>query len=50
MALNFVHFHNLAELLAEGLIDAEEDWRDSTSVPIRVEAIYAPGPAGSRST
>jgi hypothetical protein len=46
VALNFVHFHNLEELLAQGLIDAEEDWRDSTSVPIRVEAIYAPGSCG----
>ncbi|MDG4810899.1 condensation domain-containing protein [Micromonospora sp. WMMD1120] len=42
VALNFVNFHNIDELLAEGLIEAEEDWRDSTSVPIRVEGIYAP--------
>jgi hypothetical protein len=46
VALNFVHFHHLDELLAQGLIDAEEDWRDSTSVPIRVEAIYAPRACG----
>jgi condensation domain-containing protein/phosphopantetheine binding protein len=42
VALNFVHFRNIDELLAEGLIDVDEDWRDSTSVPVRVEAIYAP--------
>jgi hypothetical protein len=46
VALNFVHFHNIDELLAQGLIDVEEDWRDSTSVPIRVEAIYAPRACG----
>lgn len=46
VALNFVHFHNIEALLAQGLIDAEEDWRDSTSVPIRVEAIYAPAAGG----
>jgi Condensation domain/Phosphopantetheine attachment site len=42
VALNFVHFHNRDELLTQGLIDMAEDWRDSTSVPIRVEAVYDP--------
>jgi hypothetical protein len=42
VALNFVHFHFRDELIALGLIDVAEDWRDSTSVPIRVEAIYDP--------
>lgn len=46
VALNFVHFHNRDQLLAEGLTGVDEDWRDSTSVPIRVQAIYDPQARG----
>jgi aryl carrier-like protein len=35
---NYVHFHPRDELLAAGLITEEEDMRDHTSLPIRVEA------------
>ncbi|MFC3898204.1 condensation domain-containing protein [Lentzea rhizosphaerae] len=42
VALNFVHFHNRDELISQGLIAVDEDWLDSTSVPIRVEGIYDP--------
>ncbi|QYN21263.1 condensation domain-containing protein [Amycolatopsis sp. DSM 110486] len=36
---NYVHFHPRDELLTAGLITPEEDMRDHTSLPIRVEAL-----------
>lgn len=40
---NYVHFHPRDELLAAGLITEEEDMRDHTSLPIRVEALNDQG-------
>lgn len=36
---NYVHFHPRDELLTAGLIAAEEDMRDHTSLPVRVELL-----------
>ncbi|MCT8347108.1 amino acid adenylation domain-containing protein [Photorhabdus temperata] len=38
-AFSYVHFHRLNELLESGMVDDEEDMRDHTSLPIRVEVI-----------
>ncbi len=35
---NYVHFHPRDEILASGLVAREEDMRDHTSLPIRIEA------------
>ncbi|GAU70351.1 FHA domain-containing protein [Streptomyces sp. NBRC 110611] len=36
---NYVHFHPRAELVAAGLVTAEEDMRDHTSLPVSVDAL-----------
>ncbi|PHM44687.1 linear gramicidin synthetase subunit D [Xenorhabdus mauleonii] len=38
-AFSYVHFHSRNELLKQGLISVDEDVRDHTSLPIRVELI-----------
>jgi condensation domain-containing protein len=35
---NYVHFHPRDEILASGLVGSDEDMRDHTSLPVRVEA------------
>jgi hypothetical protein len=46
VALSYVHFRFRNRLLSMGLIRAEEDTRDHTSLPIRVEAINDSGGDG----
>ncbi|UNO40109.1 condensation domain-containing protein [Streptomyces sp. MST-110588] len=36
---NYVHFHPRNALLRSGLVGAEEDMRDHTSLPVRIEAL-----------
>ncbi|OWO83557.1 hypothetical protein B5C26_06270 [Photorhabdus luminescens] len=38
-AFSYVHFHSRNELLEQGLVNIDEDVRDHTSLPIRVELI-----------
>lgn len=42
VTFNYVHFRPRDELLEAGLLMAEEDMRDHTSLPVRVEALNDP--------
>src|SRR5262249_39123825 len=42
VSLNYMRFHARDELLRAGLITAEEDMRDYTDLPARVEAFHDP--------
>jgi len=39
VTFNYVHFHPRDEMLAAGLLGVDEDMRDHTSLPVRVEAL-----------
>ncbi|MFD0382119.1 condensation domain-containing protein [Streptomyces stramineus] len=44
---NYVHFHARDRLLDTGLVTADEDLRDRSSFPVRVEVINDPGAAAT---
>ncbi|WP_405478447.1 condensation domain-containing protein [Streptomyces sp. NBC_00009] len=46
VTFNYVHFHPRDELLAAGLLAADEDMRDHTSLPVRIEALDDPEGGG----